>query len=96
MTAGRPVHGLVHGRPGLHPEIPLVAIHRLAGVREIDPAVMERRGGGLEPADELVVPVHEDVEFIPEVGCRSFLRPGAVAAAPRLCLLAPGRVRDRR
>ena len=57
---------------------------------------MERRGGGLEPADELVVPVHEDVEFVAEVGFRPLLRPGAVTAAPRLCLLAPGHVRDRR
>ena len=96
MTAGRPIHGLVHGCLRFHPEIPLVAIDRSAFPGEIDPAVMERRGGGLEPADELVVPVHEDVEFIPEVGFRPLLRPGAVTAAPRLCLLARGHVRDRR
>ena len=84
------MHGLVPRCLRFHPEIPLVAIHRLAGVREIDPAVMERRGGGLDPADDLVVPVHEDVEFIPEVGCRSFLRPGAVASLPARPGACPG------
>jgi hypothetical protein len=40
---------------------------------------MERRGGGLDPANELVVFVHEDMEFVAELGLRALLCPGATA-----------------
>jgi hypothetical protein len=92
MTASRPVHGLVHGRLRFHPEVAFITIDRFAVPGEIDPAVMERRGGGLDPANELVVLVHEDMEFVAELGLRALLCPGAVTAAPRLCLVSPGRV----
>ncbi len=92
MIAGRPVHGLVHGCLRFHPEVALVAIDRLAFPGEIDPAVVERRGGGLDPADQLTVLVEQDVEFVPEPGLRALPGPGTVAASPRPCLVTPGSV----
>ena len=68
MTTCRPVHGLVHGRLWFHAEIAFITIDSLAFLGEIDPAVVERCSGGLDPADDLVVFVHQNMEFVPKVG----------------------------
>lgn len=67
MATDRAVHGLIHGCPGFHAEIPFIAIDRLAFPGEIDPAVMHRCCGRLDPADELAVFVHEDMELVPKL-----------------------------
>lgn len=67
VAANRAMHGLIHGCPGFHAEIPFITIDRLPFPGEIDSAIMQRRCRCLDPADELAILIHEDVEFVAEL-----------------------------
>lgn len=87
------MHHLVHRSLRLYPEVSFVPINRLPLPREIDLAVVPRCGSGLHSPDELMLFVHHDMQFVPEVRLFPFLCPGAVPAPPGLGLLSPRRVR---
>lgn len=95
------VHGLVHRCPRLHAKRSLVPIDGLPFLQEIDPAVMEGGSRCCDPSDQLMIPVLEDMEFVPNIRIRPFFRPGTIAASPRFRLTPSGgyrqvHVRDRR
>ena len=81
--------------PGFHAEIAFIAIDRLAFPEEIDPAVMQRCHGRLDPAGELPVFVHENVESVPNCDAIPSLSRGRRSSAafgwsPREVFAGPG------
>lgn len=90
MSANGPVHGPVHRCPRLHAEISPVPIDGLPFLQEIDPAVMEGGGGRCDHSGELMIPVLENMEFVPKIRSRPFFRPGTIAASPRFRLIPSG------
>jgi len=93
VAPGCPVHGLIHGCLRFHPEVALIPIYRLPVPGKIDPAIMHRCGGCLDPPDELVLLIHEDMEFVTKPRLRSLFGPGAIAAPPCPGLITPRSIR---